>query len=216
MKQEDKARFASALAGMGEVFDREIKVAVAEIYFRALEKFTIDEVEAGISKACSSLRFFPKPVEIIEAIAGGSQGLEDRAYVEATKALEAVKRIGTYSSVVFDDPVTQAVIMQHFGGWQMLSEMRVEDEKWFLKDFAKSYASFSRSGIKHFGSLPGLSSAQNALRGATWQEKPTHVGDREKARFVLSGGESCAQIEGEKEKASGFKGVINISSRPMQ
>lgn len=186
MTQADKARFATALAGMGEVFDREIKIAVAEIYFRALERFSIDEVEAGISKACSSLRFFPKPVELIEAITGGGQNLEDKAHVEATKALGAVKNVGTYSTVVFDDPVSQAVIMQHFGGWYRLSELMAADEKWFLKDFAKAYASFARSGIKHFGSMPGLSSGSNALRGAKWEERPILVGDKDACRNVLA------------------------------
>lgn len=44
--------------------------------------------------------------------------VEDRAIIEVSKVLEAVRQHGAYSNVIFDSPVTQAVIARAYGGWQ--------------------------------------------------------------------------------------------------
>lgn len=46
--------------------------------------------------------------------------VEDKAIVEVGKVLEAVRKHGAYWSVVFDVPVTQAVIARAYGGWARL------------------------------------------------------------------------------------------------
>lgn len=197
MTRADAARFASNLAAMAAVFEREISKQVTEAYFRSLESFSIDDVEAGIARACKMLKFWPKPVEIIECITGGGVRLEDKAEVEACKVLGAIKEIGTYRTVAFDDPVTQAVIVQHFGGWTRFSEMLEENEKWFIRDFVAAYQAFARSGIKYFGALPGISSGQNALKGIDRKEEPALIGDQEKAKAVLATGRLNALPDGE-------------------
>ncbi|NCD35382.1 MAG: hypothetical protein EOL87_18495, partial [Spartobacteria bacterium] len=151
MTRQDVVRFASSLTAMAALYDKEPASQVVEIYFRALEKFTIDEVEQGISKACSTLKFFPKPVELIDCITGGTGNLADKAMVEACRVLEAIKNIGTYTSVCFDDPVTQAVIVQQFGGWAKFGDMLVDSEKWFIKDFSSGYQAFARQNVRHYG-----------------------------------------------------------------
>jgi hypothetical protein len=77
--------------------------------------------------------------------------------VEAGKVLTAIARHGGYASVVFDDPVTQAVIVQAYGSWvKLCEECGVEEpEKWFRKDFAKTWAAYSRQGVQQHGHLPG-------------------------------------------------------------
>lgn len=193
----DRGKFAASFAAMAAVFGKEPNSAVVEIYFRALERFSATEVEAGISKACSTLKFFPKPVELIECITGGDGRLEDRAMVEACRVLDTIKSVGTYASVVFDDPVTQAVIVQHFGGWARFAELRQENEKWFLRDFASAYQAFARVGVKHFGALPGISAQQNALKGFDHREAPVMIGDVEKAKAVLAARTHNAIPDGE-------------------
>jgi hypothetical protein len=173
---------------MGALYEKHPESAVIEIYFRALEKFTIDEVEKGISKACSTCKFFPKPVELIDCITGGTGSLADKAMVEACRVLEAIKSVGTYTTVCFDDAVTQAVIIQQFGGWAKFGDMLVENEKWFLKDFAAAYQAFSRQNVRHYGALPGISQGQNALTGVERDEKPVIIGDVEKAKVIHSQG----------------------------
>jgi len=203
MTRQDASRFVSSLTAMGALYERHPEPAVIEIYFRALEKFTIDEVEQGISKACSTHKFFPKPVELIECITGGSGNLADKAMIEACRVLEVIKNIGTYSTVCFDDPVTQAVIVQQFGGWAKFSEMREENEKWFVKDFCAGYQAFTRQNVKHYGALPGVASCQNALTGKKWEERPVMIGDQEKARAILGSGKLNALPDGDGMRHAG-------------
>ena len=101
-------------------------------------------------------------MELIELVTGVSGNLEDRACVEAGNVLQAVKRVGAYNSVKFDDPVTQAVISQGFGGWvKLCNELKSTEEKWFQKDFVRIYQAYAREGIKHNGHLAGQIETEN-------------------------------------------------------
>lgn len=197
MTRQDASRFASSLTAVAALYGQELIPQVVEIYFRTLENFTIDEIEQGISKACSTLKFFPKPVELIECITGGSGNLADKAMIEACRVLEAIKGIGTYSTVCFDDAVTHAVIVQQFGGWAKFSEMREEHEKWFVKDFVSGYQAFARQNVRHYGALPGISHAQNALTGREREERVVYIGDVEKAKAIHAQGKLTELPQGE-------------------
>lgn len=197
MTRQDAPRFVSSLTAMGALYEKHPESTVIEIYFRALEKFTIDEVEKGISKACSTCKFFPKPVELIDCITGGTGNLADKAMVEACRVLEAIKGIGTYTTVCFDDAVTQAVIVQQFGGWAKFGDMLVENEKWFIKDFCSGYQAFARQNVRHYGALPGISMGQNALAGRERDEKPVYIGDVEKAKAIHAQGKLTELPAGE-------------------
>ena len=84
--------------------------------FRLLAAYPFAEVERAALAVVATRKFttIPPPAEFLEFLTGGS--LEDRGEVEAGKVLQAIGQHGRYSSVVFDDAVTQAVIMQAYGG----------------------------------------------------------------------------------------------------
>jgi hypothetical protein len=91
---------------------------------------------------------------------------------EATKVLNAVKRIGGYQSIQFNDPVTAAVVQEGFGGWPALCRDLLEngakggiEEQWFLKDFAKMYSAFIRQNRRLIGHLPGVHEISNTALG---------------------------------------------------
>ena len=108
----------------------------------------------------------------------------DRAIVETGKVLEAVRRHGVYSSVVFDDPVTQAVIVRTYGGWPQLCAAC--DAEGFRREFSRTWMAYFRQGIKLFGHLPGTFEITNRNNG--YHEHippPILTGDQDKARAVL-------------------------------
>lgn len=84
MTNSDKPRFAAALLAMAAIFDREIIPQVTNMYFQILGRFTITEVEGGIFRACSTLRYFPRPVELVECIMD-AMSMERRGEVEAVR-----------------------------------------------------------------------------------------------------------------------------------
>ena len=115
---------------------------------------------------------------------GGFAPLEDAALVEVGKVLSAISRHGAYSSVVFDNPITQAVIVHAYGGWVRLC--RACDAQGFHMDFARTWAAYRRQGIRHTGHLPGITETTNRANG--WHEHippPLLIGDPDKARAVL-------------------------------
>ncbi len=166
MKSEDYKRFANALGVLCEIHGRELSPIAVQVYFRALERFSIEVVEAVFTNAYVSCKWFPKPVELIELITGGPENVADRAEIQAAEVLRAVRHIGFYQSVKFDDPITNAVIQQGFGGWiQLCKDLHMDGEKWFFKDFNKSYAVYSRQKIKQNGHLAGQIELENSARG---------------------------------------------------
>ena len=176
------AKFTEMFTGLCELFDKRYSGALLNIYYTALQKYKIDEVVGAIESAISTCKFFPKPVELIEFITGGAQQLEDMAIVEANNALAAVKRIGRYQSVCFSDPITQAVICGVFGGWvKMCADLTSDTEKWFLKDFEKTYRAYARQGISQHGKLVGLIEADNSTKGLEADQHVVLVGDKKKA-----------------------------------
>ena len=126
----------------------------------------INQVEKALEKVVVSCKFFPKPVEIIELISGGTGKIEDIAQVQADLVINTIRKIGSYQSVEFKDPVTTAVIQQSFGGWiKMCLELMEPSEKWFRKDFANAYQVYFRQGIQRNGHLAGLIETDNMTRG---------------------------------------------------
>ena len=109
--------------------------------------------------------------------------IEDRAIVEVGKVLEAVRKHGAYSSVVFDDPITQAVIIRTYGGWPRLCfECNARN---FRREFVRTWAAYCRLGVGKFGHLPGIFEKSNRMNGFLEHiEPPVLVGNQEKAREI--------------------------------
>lgn len=185
MNESDRKIFLNGFAYLCEVFEKKTSSGLLDAYFKALEKFDISDVEKAISAAISTCKWFPKPFELIELITGGSESIEDLAVLEAGKVIEAIKRVGKYKSVCFDDAVTMAVIKTGFGGWvKMCSDLNEVEEKWFRKDFEAIYGAYNRQGIKHTGNLIGLSETTNDSNNKKNKEGVILIGDQEKAKQI--------------------------------
>lgn len=189
MTEKDKKEFAAIMYALAENFSATLTKAGLVFRFEALKEYSIEQVRSAALSIVKTRKFLKMPTiaEFIEHIEGGS--VDDIALVEATKVLEAVKAHGAYKSVVFDNPVTQAVVEYTFGGWVKLNEeLSAKDEKWFLKDFEKSYMSFSKQNVKLGGVLMGITDHQNALYGYK-KSQPVCIGDPKKAEAVMLMGE---------------------------
>lgn len=109
---------------------------------------------------------------------------EDKAIVEVGKVLEAVRKHGAYASIVFDEPVTQAVITHAYGGWvRLCSECDAQSFPW---EFVRTWTAYFRQRIKRFGHLPGIHEITNSSNGYYEHvPPPILIGDPDKARAVL-------------------------------
>jgi hypothetical protein len=187
MTDDDKHAFSSIMVGLAENYSQTVTPDGMRLRFEALKMFGIDEVKQAAMSLLASRKFtsMPTVADFLEHIGGGNA--EDKAEIEAGKVVEAVRSVGAYRSVVFDDPVTMAVISRAFGGWVKLCQnMTDREEKFFRKEFKQAYGSYSRQGIREGGSLLGLSESQNLGRGLGHSEAPKLIGDSAKAEQVLA------------------------------
>ena len=219
MTQVDFDRFTALIQGVAECYGQSLSAQGIALRFKLLEQFSFAEVQNAALSIMATRKYtsMPTPAEFLEHIGGGAA--EDKAEVEAGKVLSAIGRHGAYASVVFDDAVTQAVIVQAYGGWPKLcADCGVEEsEHWFRKNFAKTWAAYSRQGVKQTGHLPGLFEISNRSNGYLQHiEPPKLVGDPAKARAVLEVGKSVLMLGGGPEALRGeiraLADVLEIAS----
>ena len=185
MKDDERQQFGTIMVGLAENFDTSLSAPGVKMRFEALKGYSIEEIEQASYSLLRTRKFtkMPTVAEIEEHIQGGS--IEDQAQVESSKVLKAIGEQGRYASVVFDDPVTQAVIQFHYDGWPNICSQELKDRRFFLQEFQKAYASYKRQGTKHYGVLPGQTQIQNGSIGQSqFIPKPIRIGDPEAAEQV--------------------------------
>jgi hypothetical protein len=176
------------MSALGEASGQESTQFKEKIYAQALEDLPIESIEQAAWAIIKTRTFatFPKIGEIRDMIGGRT---EDLAEVQAAIVWQSVQKYGAVRSVVFDDPVTMAVVQQGFGGWQKLcKELLMDQQQWFIKDFARHYAAFKRSGVVTYGMLPGWADPPN--------QGPALIGDKQKAMWILEQGKETPLIDG--------------------
>lgn len=206
MTQADFKPFSTLIQGVAECYGQSLSAQGIALRFKLLAQFDYTEVERAALSVMATRKYtsMPTPADFLEHISGGSA--EDKAEVEAGKVLVAIGKHSGYASVVFDDAVTQAVIVQAYGGWvKLCQECGVEEsENWFRKNFAKTWSAYSRQGVKQSGHLPGLFEITNCSNGYhDHVEPPKLIGDPDKARAVLEAGKSTFALTGGPENMRG-------------
>jgi hypothetical protein len=186
MTPHEKERLVEIVTGLAELTGRSLSPIAVAIFVGALEDLPFQGVSLALSRIAQESRYFPSPAEVRERCGQGAVSVEDRANAEAGKVFEAVRNVGGYRSVVFDDPVTMAVITSGFGGWVALTRDLVDSErKWFMIEFAKLYRAYHACGMQRGGVLAGIIEQTNTANGYPTREPPVFVGDRERCLIVM-------------------------------
>lgn len=144
----DKKRFAVIIAGLSANFGGGTTDVLVETWWRMLEKdgITADQFAAAAEGIIRTRKYktMPTYAEIAEAVHGS---VEDRAQVEASKVLNAVRVIGFYGQPKFDDPVT-ADLMSSRWRWQSFCQTLEESKvPFWTKEFIEAYRSHSKTPI---------------------------------------------------------------------
>lgn len=122
MTQQDRPRFAELLVGIGETYGEPVSDARMEIYWRALEDLPFESVQRAAGVHVRTSKFFPKPVELREAIEGTT---EDRAEVAWQAVVSLVRRHGycaNPSEIPWPDEQTKHAALRLYGSWSALCE----------------------------------------------------------------------------------------------
>lgn len=189
MTEDDKMAFSAIMYPLGKIYDLGIEDKhIMKVWFEALSDLDIDEVAKAVMLYLKSPDFGtykPKPADIIRMIEGTSI---DKSFTAWSKVENAARRVGSYATVVFDDPIIQRVV-QDMGGWVGICQ-KPESELPFVKnEFCSRYKGFStRKEIPdHPKKLFGIIDCSNGAQGYREESKPVLIGESKKALLVLEG-----------------------------
>lgn len=192
MNTNDRAKFAELWTAAYAVYGKSVSSPMLDVVFSALSSYSLQDVRTGLSghiKNPDSGQFPPKPADVIKHISGNSQSTAGEAWA---KVDYAIRCIGHYRSVVFDDPKIHAAI-ERLGGWVKLASTDNKEYPFIQNNFLKLYQGFTVQPPQAFPrKLLGVCEHQNSqvskfARGKA-TDQPALIGDSERARQVYQGG----------------------------
>jgi len=191
METRDRENFGKLLMAIGELYNKQVSASLVKIYWRVLETFVWEDVvnafQAHVQDPDSG-QFLPKPADIIRVIKGNSHSQGLQAW---TKVDQAIRCVGPYQSVVFDDAIIHAVL-QEMGGWIRICSVGEDELPFVAKEFQTRFNAYRYKAPQGYPRyLVGINEHQNRLNGGEVQP-PRLLGDQTKAQAILSHGKQEA------------------------
>jgi len=156
MRHEDKPEFAGMMVSIGEYYGREISDGLMGMYWQGLQHYDLAAVRDAMNRHVAnpdSGQFMPKIADISKMLAGTTQDAALRAWA---KVDQAVRRVGTYRDVAFDDPLIHRVL-HDMGGWVAMGSKTEDEWPFVAKEFENRYRGFrarSETPISAGASIP--------------------------------------------------------------
>jgi len=181
MQQRDYDDFFALMESTAQLYGKELSATAIELWFRALQYHDLYAVREGLSRHIQNPdtgQFMPKPADVIRMLGGSTQ---DSALLAWSKVDKAVRGIGTYESVVFDDPIIHAVLAD-MGGWVALGSKLEKEWPFIAREFENRYRGYKTLGkIEQYPPvLEGITQMENELRGLPSLE-PMLIGNKHQA-----------------------------------
>lgn len=185
MNAQDKNSFAEMMASLGEYYGKTVSQSLVSMYWQGLEKYDLTALREAFNRHVNnpdSGQYMPKIADVSRMLGGTSN---DRALVAWSKVDKAVRHVGPYRSVAFDDPIIHRVIVE-MGGWISLNEKKTDEWPFIAKEFENRYRGYAMRGEtpEYQPFLTGISDAHNAKEGFK-VEHPMLIGNAEKAQEVM-------------------------------
>lgn len=195
MHPHDKPRFGNVILAMSEMYGRAFSPSAIELWFKTLEVYDIEAIERAVAAAMRDPdhgQFCPKPADVIRHIDGGKSDAALAAWADVHRA---VRHIGSYASVVFDDAITMAVISD-MGGWIALTTKKGDEWPFVAKEFENRYRGYRvrSEAFAHPAVLLGITDLENVQRGYPAMT-PRLVGNEAKCLQVQATGGQAARLD---------------------
>lgn len=157
-------------------------------------------------------KWIPRPADIIGLIEGKSA---DRASIAWTKVDKAIRSVGVYPSVVFDDPVIHLVI-EDMGGWIKLGNQTEKEWPFIARDFEKRYGEYANRPRlpRPIKMLTGLADSSNSAEGHKLAIEPMLIGNTQSAQRLYENGRDKPRLTF--TKASIDNGLLSIGHQASE
>ena len=188
MQSSDFDKFDSMMQAVAGMYGRDLSPGVISLYWQGLQHYDLSAVREALNRHVQnpdSGQFMPKIADIRKMLGGTTQ---DAALVAWTKVDHAVRRVGTYADVVFDDPIIHRVL-HDMGGWVTVGSKTEDEWPFVAKEFENRYRGYRmRSEQPDYPPvLIGVAGAHNR-NGGFKVEPPKLIGDPHQAQIVMEGG----------------------------
>ena len=187
MTPTEKDKFLDVLQGVHDFYGKDMSKFAVSVWAMACETFDVQQVSKALSAHLMDPergQFMPKPADIVRQLQGTNT---DRSLIAWGKVLDAMQRVGAYSSVCFDDGVIHASITD-MGGWMQLCRSKTDDLPFLQKRFCDGYKAYANRGdVAYPAVLLGEHEISNIAKG--YQSKPpVLIGNPAKAEKVRLAG----------------------------
>ncbi len=183
MKQIDKKFFVALMTAMTEIYGKKLSSQLLEIYWRSLEPYELNDIKQALNAYIvnpDNGQFIPKPADIIKILSGNST---EKALYAWNKVLKAIRQVGSYNSIVFDDPIIH-LILDDMGGWILMCKTNESELSFARYDFEKRYKCYLKyMPAKYPTKLIGLIDSFNQINHQQLT-MPELFGDKEVALKV--------------------------------
>jgi hypothetical protein len=157
MTKEDKTKFAEIMMALALNCNVRLQAETIKLYFKALNNFTIQQVSDAAQKILLSWKYpntFPPLAIFIDHIQGPKEEIEDRALREAHKIIAHLNEFGATKFPLLDDPITKYLMTKRWPYSRWAADITVAENKWWIKEFVKSYTAYSQDSSNFPSELP--------------------------------------------------------------
>jgi Domain of unknown function (DUF6475) len=172
---------------LGILYGKPMNECLIDIYWHSLFTFNFQAIKDAFYAHVQDPnhgQFMPKPADVIRHLETAPRA---KAIAAWKRVMQAVRTIGSYRSVVFDDPLIHCAITD-MGGWVKLCEMTEKDAHLRAIDFEGRYLYYLKANPENYPKqLTGLAERQNSIKGYP-SNPPALVGDVFLAHKVYSNG----------------------------
>lgn len=186
---DEKRRFAALLTSVADYYKEPLSKNVIALYWDGLRQYDYEAIEAA-TRAHMQLpdeagRWMPKISDLNKMLQGRTT---DQGQIAWSRVDRAVRTVGPYADVAFDDPIIHRVIAD-MGGWVALCGKDEKEWPFVSKEFCTRYQSFKMTGDtpEHPRYLIGMANSENTHSGHQQGLQVRLLGNVEKAKQIASG-----------------------------
>lgn len=140
MNVQDKGHFQSIMIGAGELYSKEITKPLLQIYFQALQSYTIEQVSSAFTAHMVDTKhgtFMPKPADLVRLIDKDKPNPEDKARISWIAVANSFS--GFYPDGFKLEDKIAAAALQSIGGRSAVGRCDASKMGFLERQFIDSY-----------------------------------------------------------------------------
>ena len=141
MKPTEYEAFRALISDVYAFYRHDVSDFALSVWWSAMRQYDLRAVNEAVGRHAvnpDSGQFMPKPADIVKMLGGTTK---DSALVAWSKVDKAIRNVGPWEDVAFDDPLIHRVLYD-MGGWMMLGQNTSDEIKFIAKEFEARYRGF--------------------------------------------------------------------------